>query len=82
MNCIKWRWISWIIGIIGVILFLIALVSDNFWQNSVSYLSIILLIASGIIGIVKFRCPSCGKHISDRSPISISHCPYCGKKLN
>ncbi|MEG0894401.1 MAG: hypothetical protein RSE93_01695 [Oscillospiraceae bacterium] len=81
MNCIKWRFISWIIGAIGIVPFLVGFYSDHFWKNPFSYIGIILLGISVIVGVCKFRCPSCGRHISDRSPIDISNCPYCGKNL-
>ena len=29
----------------------------------------------------KSRCPACGRHISDRVPLSTTHCPLCGAAL-
>ena len=40
-----------------------------------------LALAGMVIHAAKFRCPACGRHISVRVPLSITHCPFCGAVL-
>ena len=52
----------------------------NSW-DAVLVLAAVFLAASLAVGAAKWRCPHCGKHISDRAPLSTSHCPFCGGSL-
>ena len=73
MSVKKWRVAANCVEVIG------ALVLRG-W-NPISIFGLVLMLAGLVIHAVKFRCPACGRHISDRVPLGIAHCPFCGAEL-
>ena len=80
MSCKKWRLAANSIEVIGALLLLIPFFVLRGW-NAVSILGLVLMLLGVGLHAVKFRCPACGRHISDRVPLSITHCPFCGVVL-
>ena len=80
MSCRKWRIIANCVEVIGALALLVAFCVYRGW-NAVSIFGLVLMLAGVGVHAAKFRCPSCGRHISDRVPYDITHCPYCGAEL-
>ncbi len=84
MGIHKWRFFSWAVTLLGAVLLVISYRSSGFRHGHWSALAVagvVLILAGMVIHAVKFRCPSCGRHISDRTPLGTSHCPFCGASL-
>ena len=79
MSCTAWRWISWLVRVIGAVLFMIAAMENN---AIFMVISGIVIIVGIIIGIIKWRCPSCNRGLSEKLPIFTAYCPYCGESLD
>ena len=80
LSCKQWRLAASCVEVIGVVLLLIAFFVQRGW-NAASILGLVLILAGLVIHAAKFRCPACGRHISDRVPLSITNCPFCGAAL-
>lgn len=80
MGCKKWRLIASCVEVIGAVILLVAFFIQRNW-SAVSMFGLVLMLAGLVIHAVKFRCPACGRHISDRVPLSVTHCPFCGEEL-
>ena len=79
MSCKKWRLLSWAISLAGCALLIASWTAH--WAPIQAIGGGILALAGMAIHAAKFRCPACGRHISDRVPLSITHCPLCGAAL-
>ena len=78
----RWRKIHFRILGIGVCLILLNLGMGGSFLDGIPILAAMVLVILDFIGdILFFRCPACGRHISDRVPLSITHCPFCGAAL-
>ena len=80
MSCKKWRLAASCVEVAGALLLLIAFVVKRGW-NPLSVLGLALMLAGLVVQFVKFRCPVCKRYISDRVPLDITRCPYCGAEL-
>ncbi len=65
-----------IIGVFGIFAFAFTGKITYGWE-----LFIILMLLSGLIGIVFFRCPHCHKSIPVNGTINQKYCPYCKEDL-
>ncbi len=71
MGIHKWRFFSWAVTLLGAVLLVISYRSSGFRHGHWSALAVagvVIILAGMVIHAVKFRCPSCGRHISDRTP--------------
>ena len=82
MSCKGWRLVAWGIALVGAVPFCLGFFSGNFWGHPLSWVGLLLLAASAVVGAWKFRCPHCGRHLSDRLPFSVARCPFCGGALD
>ena len=82
MSCFEWRLASRALGVLGGIPFVIAFCIGDMMRNPLTYIGAAFMAAGVIIGIFKCRCPGCGRHVSDNTPLLAGHCPYCGEKLD
>ena len=80
MSVKKWRVAANCVEVIGALVLLVAFFIHRGW-NPISIFGLVLMLAGLVIHAVKFRCPACGRHISDRVPLGITHCPFCGAEL-
>lgn len=78
----KWSFISWGISLVGAIAFAMAICSDDFWGNPLTYVGVVVILMGVILGFLKCRCPHCGEYVlSGRAPLLEIKCPKCGKNL-
>ena len=80
MRCKKWRLVSWLVTAVGALFFLGSYLGRWSW-DAFSITGVVLMLLGIGIHAAKFRCPACRRHISDRSPWGITHCPFCGAAL-
>ena len=80
MSCKRWRLVAMGISVAGVALFLAGYAFYQSW-NAVNIGGIAVILIGMIVNAVKFRCPACRRHISDRVPFDITRCPFCGALL-
>ena len=81
MSFRNWRILGWALGIGATVLVFVGLALGDFWHSVWAWSGIVLAVAAIVLNMVKCNCPSCHKHISDRSPWGTTHCPYCGEDL-
>ena len=81
MTPVKWRMLSHVFGALGGALVIACALRGGSWSIPAAVAAAVFLAASLAVGAAKWRCPHCGKHISDRAPLSTSHCPFCGGSL-
>ena len=81
MTCKGWRLVAWILALAGAVPFCVGFFSGHFWSSPLSWVGIVVLVVSAAVGACKFRCPHCGRHLSDQLPLSVTHCPHCGGAL-
>ena len=79
MRCKKWRLAAWAVSLAGCALLIAGWVDGR--ASIQTACGVALALAGMVIHAAKFRCPACGRHISDRVPLSITHCPFCGAVL-
>ena len=81
----KWRWISFFISLAAAFLALIGFALNG---TAVSFvllpIALILLVIASVLDFFKCCCPSCQRHIRERSfPLdAYENCPYCGADLD
>ena len=80
MTCKRWRLLSWGISLVGIVFFLAGFL-PHMSLDLLSGFGVLVMFAGMVLHGAKFRCPACGRHISDRVPVSITHCPFCGEAL-
>ena len=82
MSFRTWRWISLALALAGGLLLLAAFFTENFWTNPLTCAGVVMMLASVVLDAVKVRCPACGRHLGDHSPITAARCPYCDAPLD
>lgn len=65
-----------VIGVIGIFIFAFA---GKIYYGWIMFIG--LMILSGIINFLFFRCPHCGKAIPANSSLNQKYCPLCGEDL-
>ena len=81
MSVKKWRVAANCVEVIGALVLLVAFFIHRGW-NPISIFGLVLMLAGLVIHAAKVRCPACGRHISDRVPLDINCCPFCGAELD
>lgn len=78
MSCKKWKYIYEALRLVGIVLLIIGINIDSVILIIISVLPIITSI---VISIVKWRCPHCKKQLSERLSNEVKKCPWCGNDL-
>lgn len=71
--------VSMIMTLIGIISIILFTIYGNMMYGWLVFVAMMLL--SGIIGYVFFRCPHCKKQISINNNLNQKYCPYCHEDL-
>ena len=81
MSCKGWRLVAWGIALVGAVPFCLGFFSGNFWGNPLSWVGLLLLAASAVVGAWKFRCPHCGDYMGVGRYQPGHSCRRCGHTL-
>ena len=84
MNLRTWQVLYNSLIALGIVLFIIGILVDERYVT-VTMVCALAGLASVIGGLILqffvWKCPHCDTHLPSRSPLAISHCPYCGNDL-
>ena len=68
-----------LMSVIGILGLFIGAFSGEIMTGWIIF--IVTLLVSGLINLIFFRCPKCGKYISVNATINQKYCPYCSSDL-
>ncbi len=73
------RYCVLIISVIGVLGLFIFTFSGDIMKGWIFFITALLI--SGLINLIFFRCPKCGKYIPANATLNQKYCPMCGEDL-
>lgn len=76
------KWLSMLLLGVCIVLLLLTWWLDSAILPLLLILDLILFAGSGIFIFFRWRCPVCGAHLPTSGMLGMTHCPYCGNKLD